>query len=106
MKLTFEGNTYEFEPPKVTEDTYGGIKLYFCDGRSLNCDCVGHGDFGGDTCVHWSGDQHGQMVGLREKVYTKQDYIDYCCKLWLSTVEGRLEKSKETLKFFDTYKKE
>ena len=68
MKLSFDGNTYEFDPPKVTEDTYGGITLYFCDARSLNCEDVS-GE-GGDTCVHWVGDQYGHVVGPKEKVYT------------------------------------
>jgi hypothetical protein len=100
LTLEFNGDIYLFKAPSVRPYNVEGIAVSFCDGKTIYCDDVTFG--GGDTCVWWRGAQTGSMVGLKEGVSTKEDYIDYCCKVWLNMVEVKLEnvefysKHKET----------
>lgn len=98
LTLEFNNETYSFSPPVVRSYLEDGISVSFVDGKTIYCDDVS-GE-GGDTCVWWSGSRGGPLVGPQEKVYTKQDYIDYCCELWLNMVENKLERAE----FYRAYK--
>lgn len=84
---------YTFDEPQVIEYNVEGIQVLFCDGRSIFCDSVE----GGDTTIWWGADKYAEMVGPKEKVYSKEDYIDYCKKKWLHSVENKMEAAQRTL---------
>ena len=102
MKISINGVAYDLPKPTVSKYNVEGIRLDFVDGLSLYCDNVS--GFGGDTCVWWGSDRYGSMVGPKEGVFTKGDYITHCENLWKYTVECRIEKAKETTDFFSKYK--
>ena len=90
MALTLEvnGKQYLFPEPKVTTYLIEGIMVKFVDESAIYCDNVTGGCL--DTCVWWRNSQIGSLVGDREGVYTREDYINYCCSMWLGRVESKI----------------
>lgn len=97
LALEVNGKQYLFPEPEVSSYDEGGIRVDFLDGSAIYCDDVTGG--GRDTCVWWRGARGGSLVGGKEGVYTRKDYIDYCCNTWLNRVECRIN----TADYYSTY---